>query len=324
MIRHFIERVTTALDYTRRGWCCVPVFGKKPFGEAWDKLRISADDVQMYFGKRCNIGVLLGEPSGWLVDVDLDHGLAVQLASEFLPATKSIFGRKSKQRSHWLYNITAPAVTKKEQAVIDKKRAMLVEFRSTGCQTVFPVSIHTSGERIEWADDGEPASIAPDVLLAAVAALASEVRTRLGVSDVTEYKPRYVPIGPERSAGPDDVERCRQYVAKLPPAISGSLGHHAAFHAACECFRFGLDDEAAWAILQDYNARCVPPFGERALRHKLDSAREKVTGQGQFGDRLRRQTEVWRLQKPDEPVALWKARVHAVEHRVSSRRRHAK
>lgn len=306
-----------------RGWSSIPIpfRSKLPIIKAWQTLRLDYHELQRYFRGRCNLGVLLGEPSNWLIDVDLDHQLAVDLAAEFLPATGSIFGRKSKPRSHWLYIVTAPAATKKEQAVIDSKKAMLVEFRSTGCQTVFPPSFHEKGESIEWATDGEPTKLAPEVLLSAVAALANEVRKRLGVPDVAEFKPRKVAIGPMVRATTSDVERCRRYVAKLPPAISGSLGHHACFHAACECFRFGLEDGDAWAILQEYNDRCRPPFGERALRHKLDSALERVTSQGQFGDKLRRQTEVWRLQKPGEPVAIWQARVHAIEHRMKQARR---
>ena len=29
------------------------------------------------------------------------------------------------------------------------------------------------------------------------------------------------------------IKRARKYVAKLPPSVSGSGGHNAAFHAAC-------------------------------------------------------------------------------------------
>ncbi len=51
-------------------------------------------------------GVLLGEPSLRLIDVDLDHPLTLELAASYLPPTNSIFGRTSKPRSHWLYYST--------------------------------------------------------------------------------------------------------------------------------------------------------------------------------------------------------------------------
>ncbi len=38
---------------------------------------------------------------------------------------------------------------------------MIVELRSTGCQTVFPGSVHPSGGLIEWSSNGEPAEVDP-------------------------------------------------------------------------------------------------------------------------------------------------------------------
>jgi hypothetical protein len=62
-----------------------------------------------------------------------------------------------------------------------KSSGMLVELRSTGTQTVAPWSTHESGEPITWETDGsEPAEIDPDVLLAAVIALANAVKVELG------------------------------------------------------------------------------------------------------------------------------------------------
>src|SRR5687768_1338032 len=56
----------------------------------------------------------------------------------------------------------------------------MVERRSTGVMTIFPGSVHERGEPIEWADDGEPTVVDPQVLLAEVNALAHEVERQLG------------------------------------------------------------------------------------------------------------------------------------------------
>jgi hypothetical protein len=37
---------------------------------------------------------------------------------------------------------------------------------------------------------------------------------------------------------------------------------------------FALTDTDAWNILLEYNARCLPPWNERDLRHKLSDARK--------------------------------------------------
>jgi len=92
-----------------------------------------------------NIGVLLGEPSNDLVDIDLDCDEAIRLAPKFLPKTGAVFGRKSRPRSHRLY--VAPGAKTKKFSCAD---AMLVELRSTGAQTLFPPSVHPEGEKIRW------------------------------------------------------------------------------------------------------------------------------------------------------------------------------
>src|SRR5687767_7691267 len=108
---------TIAADYIRRKWSVIPVpyRQKGPRIKGWQKLRLTSAAITKYFGKRTNIGVLTGEPSNWLIDIDLDHPLAVELASQFLPDTGRIFGRRSNSRSHWLYYVTAPVETHKRE-----------------------------------------------------------------------------------------------------------------------------------------------------------------------------------------------------------------
>src|SRR5205085_2528608 len=84
---------------------------------------------------------------------DLDHPDAVLLADSFLPHTDGVFGRGGKPRSHWLYMITAPVKTAKFKSACG---AMIVELRSTGCQTVWPGSTHPSGEAVRWDQIGTP------------------------------------------------------------------------------------------------------------------------------------------------------------------------
>jgi replicative DNA helicase len=105
---------------------------------------------------------LLGEPSGGLVDVDLDCAAAVRLAPVFLPATGAVFGRLSAPASHYLY-IADGATTARfaDPTVSDGERGMLLELRSTGCQTLLPPSTHPVGERVAWepAHDGDPVKV---------------------------------------------------------------------------------------------------------------------------------------------------------------------
>ncbi len=103
-----------AADFVARGYAPIPIprGEKRPLLEGWQNLRITDDAaLARYFAHDCNVGVLLGEASGGLVDVDLDHPEAVRLADEMLPKTAAIFGRASKRGSHRLYRVTDPHVS---------------------------------------------------------------------------------------------------------------------------------------------------------------------------------------------------------------------
>lgn len=69
------------------------------------------------------------------------------------------------------------------------------------------------------------------------------------------------------------VERARRYIAKCPPAISGQGGHDATFHTAAVLVHgFDLCHGEAMLLLQEWNQSCQPPWSERELRHKIESA----------------------------------------------------
>lgn len=167
-----------ALEYKARGWQPIPVpfRSKAPVAKGWQKLRLSAEQIEHVFGVgQLNVGIVLGEPSNWLVDIDLDHRLAVALAPAFLPQTDAIFGRTGKPRSHWLY----VARGAKPQRFVAANLGTIAEIRSTGQQTVFPPSVHPSGERIAWAEEGEPSVVDAAQLSRAVARLAAAVALAL-------------------------------------------------------------------------------------------------------------------------------------------------
>lgn len=68
--------------------------------------------------------------------------------------------------------------------------------------------------------------------------------------------------------------RASRYLAKMPPAVSGSGGHNSTFKAACALVHgFALDQETAVRLLvEEYNPTCDPPWTEHELRHKVRSA----------------------------------------------------
>jgi hypothetical protein len=176
----------TPLDYARdvlrRGWTPLPIpfKSKNPNFKSWQHFKITENDIPAHFnGQPQNIGVLLGEASGGLVDIDLDCAETVMLAETFLPPTGATFGRATKRKSHYLYYSSIP--TKKYRDPLleshsdeaERKKATLVEIRSNGAQTVFPGSVHPSGEAITWDADSTPTHLEPSELECAVARLAA-------------------------------------------------------------------------------------------------------------------------------------------------------
>jgi hypothetical protein len=104
-LSHRNNVIITAEKLLKEGYYVVPLKqkDKAAYLDGWENLRLTSSDFQRYFTNGQNIGIILGEPSKWLADVDLDCPFAVKLAPYFLKPTKMIHGRKNKPKSHWFY-----------------------------------------------------------------------------------------------------------------------------------------------------------------------------------------------------------------------------
>ena len=272
--------LAAAFAYTARGFCVVPVpAGRKgPIRMGWQDLRLGPDELPLHFNGTGNIGLLLGEPSGHLVDIDLDCDEAIELADEFLPNTSVVTGRTSAPRSHRWY-VAEGVRTKKHVDPVD--RSSIVEIRSTGGQTLVGPSVHPSGEPYEHLD-GVPPQVDGAELAAQVAALAAAVVARRHPGLASELAAPAERGPTSRAVGdPHDddrlLRRAEAYLDRIPPAISGQGGHGATYAAATALVHgFGLDPDLAYRLLTErYNARCVPPWSDAELRHKIDDAATK-------------------------------------------------
>jgi hypothetical protein len=153
-----------AHDLCRRGWCVVPVprGHKAPILAGWPHLRLKEEELSRYFSQTTNIGLLLGKPSGGLIDIDLDAPEAIAVADFFLPKTSCVHGRPTKRRSHRWYVSPSPAYLKFADPMLQKSdpcRSVIVELRQDGHQTLVPPSLHESGELCVWEQEGEPAHV---------------------------------------------------------------------------------------------------------------------------------------------------------------------
>jgi hypothetical protein len=112
---------------------------------------------------------------------------AIVIAPAVLPPTKAIFGRASARGSHRLYYHQSLAATAGKATLQFKDPtddSMLLELRvggHKGAQSVFPGSVHETGEPIGWEEGGEPAQAGDDLVQLAkfTAALCISIARRL-------------------------------------------------------------------------------------------------------------------------------------------------
>ena len=135
---------------------------KQPVMKEWQKRGLGLDEIPHHFDEDQNLGILSGEPSGWLVTVDIDVPKALEIADRFLPATLAA-GRSGTPRAHRFY--FSPGAKTRKWTDTDGK--MFLELRSSGCQTLVEPSVHPSGESYLWDRQGtvEPAEIAAEDLV---------------------------------------------------------------------------------------------------------------------------------------------------------------
>lgn len=137
-----ITQLEAARQLIQRGRRVIPIplGAKAPALANWTDLRLTEADCEQYFTEPCNLGLILGEPSGWVVDIDLDTDEAMRAAPYFFPPTFT-YGRDSRPGSHLLF-ICKGAKTQKYKF----QDTMLLEVRSTGTQSLIPPSQHPSGD----------------------------------------------------------------------------------------------------------------------------------------------------------------------------------
>lgn len=205
--------------YMKKGFWPVP--GKPGSKEPAIKRPVEADDVGRFlnaFDTNSNVALMLGQPSGGLVDGDIDCPLAASAAQLFLPPTGMKSGRPGARLTHWFW--LSPVGQKVEfvDPVAGKSRSMILELRASKCLTMVPPSRHPTGELLAWDTLGPPSQVEQVVLLRSGTFLAtSALMARHWPSAGSRHQAALALAGFLLQVGveEDDARRCLQGVALM-------------------------------------------------------------------------------------------------------------
>ena len=278
-----------ALHYAGLGWPVLPLFGVRPdgnctcgnascgkstgkhphltTGKEHEAASTDAATIRWWWKQwpDCNVGIVTGPRSGLAVlDVDGDLGLQNLARWEERIGTMPITlcSRTGSGGFHYLFRHPGG-----DHKVVNRAHSLgkNLDIRGNGGLFVLPPSAHRSGRAYEW--------ITSDVELAPFDWLGRA----LELADAEREAAKVAPANVLPFPRPDRdlvLRRATAYLQKMSPAISGSGGHDATWKAALAVVRgFGLSLSEGYSLLaSNYNATCQPPWSEKELRHKVESA----------------------------------------------------
>lgn len=312
-----------AAFYAAQGWRIVPIphGSKNPNTKDWPNRAFEPKHVTQ------NVGVILGSVSGGLVDVDLDSADALNLAAYFLPETLT-FGRASKPASHWLFKCAGVRADKLWFGPSDDRE--LIEIRAQnasgdGCghQTVFPGSVHESGELIEFDNDLEPTEVDAGELIWAVAKLATASAIAKGWTSGRHEKSLAIAGGLLKAGW--TAEEVRDTMAAVREACGDSDAEEADFghdveSTIAKAEAEGVDVLAGFGslvqsgVLADHEAKALERHSRTPATRKRESilAQTKI-GRGMLAEMVAHAHEVDALEAVGDAVARAAAPVSAIK-----------
>lgn len=83
----------------------------------------------------------------------------------------------------------------------------------------------------------------------------------------------------ELAENPDDIQRFKEYLQTVAPAVEGSGGDQHTYSVACQGYAFGLSQTRTFELmLTVYNPRCTPPWSHDELWAKVENAYKYAQG----------------------------------------------
>jgi hypothetical protein len=238
----------------------IPKGQKGPRLRGWQKFTL-ADMTESHLAslENSNVGVLLGAASEGLVSVDCDSDEFLDSMLSVNPVFHgSLISRGSRGGNIWLRMRGPFPKTGKIKTASGEPWG---EWRSDGSQTVIH-GTHPSGSLYQT-NDHSPLDIEFDSIIWPPGLQLPWSQQSAQQHELPAFDPSL------------NIQRARACVAKMPAAVSGRAGHDAAFAVAKVLMHdFALDEKSAYEIFAEFNQRCLPPWTDDEIRHKLRDAAE--------------------------------------------------
>jgi putative DNA primase/helicase len=271
-VHGIVDGVCTCTD----GRDCGKSAGKHPILKQWiEKATRDEKTIRGWFADHPerNIGLAMGGEERFVaLDVDGEEGRAslVVLCERYgkLPVTLTMRSGRTEGGAHYIFRCPDALELPTNRVAIGKG----LDERSTGGQIIAPPSMHASGKRYVIERD-VPIAELPEWLHAL--AIAPKQKHK-GEPAVSTTQPSLSPVPLE-----ERVRRARAYVRPIEGAVEGQPVHAGGLTGGtmtfvlCEKIARGFDldaDTTHALLLEEWNARCSPPWDERELRRKVESA----------------------------------------------------
>jgi hypothetical protein len=268
--------ISAAHDYIDRGWPVLqlhratktPIRAKNgyipPDGSSFFNT-LDHNLLDRWFREvpNADIGVETGPTADfWVFDIDGEAGRSAlrQLEKKHGELPKTVSTRSGGNGQHhyfkWPVGRGIKTRSKWKGVPIDSKGR-------PGGQVVMPPSSHRTGNVYSWVVHPDDCEIVP------APAWVLDFVTDPALPPL----PRS-PLWPTTQTERQVLDRACKFVRAIPPAISGSKGSAVAMTVA-RALRWGFcfNESTAFEIfIREFNDRCLPPWSEKEIRHKLDDA----------------------------------------------------
>jgi hypothetical protein len=262
--------------------------GKEPIGTDWGATRPTEASLRAVYAAHpgAGVGIRLGPEAG-VIDCEVDGPEGVASLHKILLGEPLTLGWTSRRGPHYLFRYNAELAKYGKNILRLKTDLPGLEIRIAAhdgkqFQSCCPPTVAEDGQSRQWNDCDEIAELPPSVFV-----YLDEYTSR----PAEPAPPAPAPHGSFPAIGGTTLpveERAIRYLATVEPAIQGHDGSGKTFGAACRVGPgFDLDQETAFRLLRDhYSPRCVPPWSETELRHKVEDAYKNEPRRGWLKDAL--------------------------------------